>query len=471
MLDEENAGLAVPVVVLVDPLDLESERTMERDRALVHRRRDRADDRPGRDRVEEPLVQRACDAGAAPLGIDADEVDVRLVGVGLRAETAEEARDLPLVVHHERRVAEMDEEELGQHRRHGTAAPPLIDDTDHGAVIRRVGMADVHRVSVMRVLVLGGTQFLGRHVVDAALEHGHEVTLFNRGQTRPDLFTEVEKLRGDRDGNLDALRGRSFDAVVDTSGYVPRIVSETLAALPDVGHYTFVSSISVYASLATPPTEQSAVAQLAEPTEEWREAYGELKALCETVVLDRFPDAFVPRPGLICGPWDPTGRFTYWPLRIADGGRVLAPAPADAAAQVIDVRDLAGWIVRAAENGTAGTFNAVDRPTTREVMFETCRRVAGSDAEFVWVDGDFLAEHEVEEWMEMPLWLHLPDYAGMLAVDPAAAFAAGFEARPLEETVQATLDWARSGEAPAEAPAGLAREKEEQVLDAWLSKE
>ena len=224
MLDEQNAGLAVPVVVLVDPLDLESERTMERDRALVHRRRDRADDRPRRDRLEEPLVERACDAGAAPLGIDADEMDVRLVGVGLRAEAAEEARDLPLVVHHERRVAEMDEEELRQHRRHRPAAPPLIDDTDHGAVIRRVGMADVHRVSVMRMLVLGGTQFLGRHVVDAALERGHEVTLFNRGQTRPELFTEVEKLRGDRDGNLDALRGRSFDAVVDTSGYVPRIV-------------------------------------------------------------------------------------------------------------------------------------------------------------------------------------------------------------------------------------------------------
>ena len=127
---------------------------------------------------------------------------------------------------------------------------------------------------------------------------------------------------------------------------------------------------------------------------------------------------------------------------------MLAPAPPDAAAQVIDVRDLAGWIVRAAENGTAGTFNAVDRPTTREIVFETCRRVAGSDAEFVWVDGDFLAEHEVGEWMELPLWLDSPEYAGMLAVDPAAAFAAGLETRPLEETVRATLEWALSGEAP-----------------------
>ena len=174
---------------------------------------------------------------------------------------------------------------------------------------------------------------------------------------------------------------------------------------------------------------------------------------------------------MISGPWDPTGRFTYWPLRIADGGRVLAPAPPDAAAQVIDVRDLAAWIVRAAESGTAGTFNAVDRPTTRELIFETCRRVAGSDAEFVWVDGDFLAEHEVGEWMELPLWLQAPEYAGMLAVDPAPRSPPASRPRPLEETVRATLDWARSGEAPAESPAGLAREKEQQVLDAWLSKE
>src|SRR5436305_3509144 len=138
----------------------------------------------------------------------------------------------------------------------------------------------------MRILVLGGTQFLGRHVVEAALPRDHELTLFNRGQTKPDLFPDVEKLRGDRDGDLAALEGRSFDAVVDTSGYVPRIVQETIDALGDVGHYTFVSSISVYADLSTPPTEESPVAQLKEPTEEWREAYGELKALCERVVRD-----------------------------------------------------------------------------------------------------------------------------------------------------------------------------------------
>jgi len=322
----------------------------------------------------------------------------------------------------------------------------------------------------MRILVLGGTQFLGRHTVDAALARGHDVTMFNRGQTRPELFPDVEKLRGDRDGNLDTLRGRSFDAVVDTSGYVPRIVRETIDALGDAGHYTFVSSISVYADASTPPTESSPVAELTEPTEEWREAYGELKADCEDVVRERFPGAFVPRPGLIVGPWDPTGRFTYWPQRFADGGRVLAPAPPDADAQVIDARDLAAWIVRAAERGLDGTYNAVDRAVPRTTLVETCRRVANVDSEVVWVDGAFLAEQGVGEWMELPLWLIDPAFAGMLSVDPSAALAAGLEPRPLEETVRDTLAWIATGDAPAETAAGLDRAKEQAVLDAWLSK-
>jgi 2'-hydroxyisoflavone reductase len=323
----------------------------------------------------------------------------------------------------------------------------------------------------MRILVLGGTQFLGRHTVDVAVARGHEVTLFNRGQTRPELFPDLEKLQGDRDGDLAALEGRPFDAVVDTSGYVPRVVAETIDALGDVGHYTFVSSISVYADASTPPTEASPVAELEEPTEEWQQAYGELKADCEDVVRERFPNAFVPRPGLIAGPWDPTGRFTYWPQRLAAGGRVLAPAPAGADAQLIDVRDLAGWIVRAAEDGTGGTYNAVDRPITRETLVDTCRAVAGVEAEVVWVDPAFLVDHEVAEWMELPLWLSSPEYTGMLSVSPDAAFAAGLETRPLEETVRDTLEWVHAGEAPIEPPAGLDREKEQAVLDAWLSKE
>jgi 2'-hydroxyisoflavone reductase len=324
----------------------------------------------------------------------------------------------------------------------------------------------------MRTLVLGGTQFLGRHVVDAALVRGHEVTLFNRGRTRPELFPEVEKLRGDRDGDLSVLAGRVFDAVVDTSGYVPRVVRATLEALGEVGHYTFVSSVSVYADLSSPADEDAPLAQLSEETEEYRsEAYGALKALCEEAVRERHPDAFVPRPGLIVGPWDPTGRFTYWPQRLADGGRVLAPAPADAPAQMVDARDLAAWIVAAGESGLAGTFNAVAPPTTIGEVVETCRTVSASAAEIVWVDSDFLVAEGVGEWMELPLWLADPDYCSMQRTPVERATAAGLRHRPLAETVSDTLGWVRSGEAPSEPPAGLDRGKEQQVLDRWLSKD
>ncbi len=324
----------------------------------------------------------------------------------------------------------------------------------------------------MRILVLGGTQFLGRHVVDAALARGHDVTLFNRGQTRPELFPQVEKLHGDRDGDLAALEGRGFDAVVDTSGYVPRVVQQTLDALDDVGHYTFVSSISAYADLAEPRDEDAPVAELAEETEDYRsEAYGPLKALCEDVVRARFPDAFIPRPGLIVGPWDPTGRFTYWPQRFDAGGRVLAPQPADGDTQVIDVRDLAEWIVNAAETGLAGTYNAVGPVLPRAELLETCRAVTGVESELVWVDPEFLVEHGVEQWMELPLWLYEPEYAAMLSTPVERAAAAGLRTRALAETARDTLEWVRSGEAPADPPAGLDRQKEQEVLDAWLSKD
>ena len=322
----------------------------------------------------------------------------------------------------------------------------------------------------MRILVLGGTLFLGRHVVQVALDHGHEVTLFNRGQTKPELFPGVEKLRGDRDGDLGALAGRSFDAVVDTSGRVPRIVRETIETLGDVGHYTFVSSISAYADLTTPPTSESALAQLDEPSEDWREHYGALKVDCEEVVRGRFPDAFIPRPGLIVGPWDPSGRFTYWPERLAEGGRVLAPAPPDAAFQVIDARDLAAWFVDAAESSLSGTFDAIGPIMERGAALETIRRLAGSDAKLVWVDPEFLVEQDVGEWMELPLWLHTAHYASMLSVDPAKASAAGLHARPFEQTVLDTLSWIRAGDSPQETDAGLDRAKEHRVLDRWLSK-
>ncbi len=322
----------------------------------------------------------------------------------------------------------------------------------------------------MRILVLGGTQFLGRHVVDTALERGHDVTLFNRGQTRPELFPDVEKLHGDRDGELGALAGRDFDAVVDTSGYVPRIVQLTLDALADVGHYTFVSTMSVYTDDARALGEEGSVILLPEETEEIRyETYGALKALCEDLIRERFPGAFIPRPGLIVGPWDPTGRFSYWPGRLADGGRVLAPAPREAPVQVVDVRDLSSWIVESLERGLGGTYNAVCPSLTMEHVLETCRTIGASDAELVWVDPGFLAAHEVGAWMELPLWIGDDEGDAFMRAPVTRALEAGLRIRPLTETVRDTLAWVRSGEAPAEPPAGLGREKEQTVLAAWDS--
>lgn len=315
--------------------------------------------------------------------------------------------------------------------------------------------------------MLGGTRFLGRHVAEHAIAAGHAVTLFNRGRTAPRLFPEAETLLGDRDGDLGALAGRSFDAVVDTSGYVPRVVAATLDVV-EAGHYTFVSSISAYADLSTPPTEESPTAALREPTEDWQsEAYGALKATCEDVVRSRCTRALIIRPGLIAGPWDPTGRFTYWPRRLARGGPVLAPAPADAAAQVIDARDLARWIVDCAESNSTGTFNAVDRPIARGELFERCASAVHADAELVWVDPGFLAEEGVGEWLELPLWLHDPAYFGMLAVDPRRAFAAGLRTRPLEATARDTLAWASTAADAAGTGVGLDPEKERRLLERW----
>lgn len=331
----------------------------------------------------------------------------------------------------------------------------------------------------MRTLVLGGTLFLGRAVVEAALERGHEVSIFTRGQTNPGLFPEVERLRGDRDGDLSALGGREWDAVVDTSGYVPRVVGAPADALAPSGFYAFVSSVSVYADMSSPPDESSATATLDEETEEVTGAsYGALKAACERVVGEAFPGrSLAVRAGLIVGPHDPTGRFTYWVTRVARGGEVLAPEPRDLAVQFVDARDLGAWIVRMAEEGRGGTFNATGPPgrVTMEALLETCRVVSGSDAGFVWASPEFLRAHEVREWSELPLWIADPAYAGMHRAEVSAALAAGLAFRPLEETVRDTLAWATDpgAEEPSRKqgaelpPAGLAPEREAELLEAW----
>ncbi len=221
----------------------------------------------------------------------------------------------------------------------------------------------------MDLLILGGTGFLGRHLVERALAYGHRVTLFNRGLSGPDLFPEVETIRGDREGNLSALRGRRWDAVIDTCGYVPRVVRASAALLAGaVDHYTFVSSISVYSDAIEPGADEGApVKELADPTVEevTGETYGGLKALCERAAEEEMPGKVLNiRPGLISGPHDPTDRFTYWPRRISAGGEVLAPDRLERRVQFIDVRDLAVWIVKMSAERRTGTYNATDPITS-----------------------------------------------------------------------------------------------------------
>jgi 2'-hydroxyisoflavone reductase len=320
----------------------------------------------------------------------------------------------------------------------------------------------------MKLLVLGGTKFLGRHAVDAALLGGHEVTIFTRGRTNPDLFPKVEHLVGDRDGELDALGNRAFDGVVDTSGYVPRIVRQSAELLRDrVDRYVFVSSISVYADFSEPVSEATPVAELADAaSEEIMEDYGGLKAACERVVEEVYADRSARvRAGLIVGPYDPTDRFTYWPRRIARGGTVLGPGEPTAPVQFVDARDLAAWLVKLALEGPGGTFNATGpaEPLSFAALLDRARAAIGSDAEVVWVDEQRVLDAGGEAWSELPLWLPGSEHAGMARADIAKALAAGLTFRPVEETVVDTLAWDRTvdGDRPT-----LTHEREQEILAA-----
>jgi 2'-hydroxyisoflavone reductase len=321
----------------------------------------------------------------------------------------------------------------------------------------------------VRLLLLGGPRFLGRAIADAALERGHDLTFFNRGTTNPDLYPDlypgVERITGDRADDLGLLVGREWDAVVDTCGYIPRVVRASAEALAQTGLYCFISSVSVYADFTVSANEDSPVAELGElPDDEVTgESYGSLKALCEDAVRTVFGDrALVVRPGLIVGPHDPTGRFTYWPHRVARGGEVLAPGPSERPTQVIDVRDLGDWILTMCERGADGTYNATHPGVSFADLVETCRSVASSDARTTWVSDEFLLEQGVGEWMELPLWLADPAYAAADRVDVTRAVEAGLTFRPLSETVRATLEQADTVDG-----VGLTPAREAGLLAAW----
>ena len=332
----------------------------------------------------------------------------------------------------------------------------------------------------MRILVLGGTRFLGRHLVEALLARGHAVTLFNRGRSAPALFPGVRELHGERDGGLDALAREpgDWDAVVDTCGYLPRVVAQSCALLRGrAARYLFVSSVSAYASMDQPGMDEDApLAVLDDPaSEDVPKHYGALKAACESVVREAFGEAsaLVVRPGLIVGPHDPTGRYTYWPLRLAAGGAVLAPEPRDAPVQCIDARDLAAWMVELFERGTAGIFNATGpaQALRFDALLAACAEAAGSaDATLEWLPAEFLRAQGVAPWTELPLWLG-GEAPGLSSVDIGRALRAGLRLRDPRETAADTLHWAREAQQPlARADGiGLAPAREAELLARWRS--
>jgi 2'-hydroxyisoflavone reductase len=310
----------------------------------------------------------------------------------------------------------------------------------------------------VRLLIIGGTRFLGRALTEDALARGHEVTLFNRGQTNLELFPEVERITGNRDGELEALEGRSWDAVIDTCGYFPRIVRASAEALADsVGTYVFISTISVYDDLSKPVDESSPLGTIEdESVEEFGDEfqnYGPLKALCEQAVLDVYGDrALIVRPGFIVGPHDPTDRFTYWPVRVARGGTMLAPGPPERPLQFVDVRDLAAWIVEMVEQGRTGTFNATNEGVPLQDVL--------SGADVAWAPDEWLVEHGVGE-EDVPLWSPDPSFAALHEADVSAAVAAGLTFRPHEQTSHDTLAW--KGE-DAELATGMSADREAKLL-------
>lgn len=330
----------------------------------------------------------------------------------------------------------------------------------------------------MNILVIGGTKFLGRAIVDAALAAGHNVTLFNRGQTNPELYPEVEKLRGDRTNtdDLARLKGRLWDVVVDTCGYVPRIVDLSAKLLADsTDHYTFISSISVYseAVYGIPNTDESgALAQMEDETVEeiTGETYGPLKVLCEQAAESAMPGRVLNvRAGLIVGPYDPTDRFTYWPVKMQRQDEMLVP-PLESFMQMIDVRDLAEWVIRMGEQRKAGVYNVTgpDHALTFGQMLETEAGVLGEDAAKTHAMTEaFITENDIQPWVDLPVWL--PQSAqGMAQINVGKALGDGLKFRDLRQTIEDTLAWYNAHHSADDAlKAGLSLERETELLKKW----
>jgi 2'-hydroxyisoflavone reductase len=327
----------------------------------------------------------------------------------------------------------------------------------------------------MKILMIGGTRFVGRHLAEAVLAAGHDLSLFHRGQTNVGLFPQATEILGDRDGGLDALGDATWDVVIDTCGYVPRLVSASADALRGrVQRYVFVSTISVYdwpqAAGVTEATGR--LATMDDETTETidKDTYGPLKVLCERVLDERFPGAALHlRAGLIVGPHDSTDRFTYWPVRVAKGGPMIA-AGRDGDLQFVDGRDLAAFAVHAIEQGLAGAYN-VTGPADRLTMgscLETMVETLNPAAELVWIPEDFLLGNGAIEWKDFPFWLKEgSENAGILSVDNRKAIADGLTFRPHPDTFRDTLDWYRNHHPTGTLITGISAEREAELLEAW----
>lgn len=325
----------------------------------------------------------------------------------------------------------------------------------------------------MKLLIMGGTVFVGRHIVESAIARGHAVTLFHRGHHNRGLFPQAEELLGDRNGDLSVLEGRRFDAVIDSSGYTPAQVSAVAERLAGgIDRYVFISTISTYDVKGRRGlTEAGPLQAPADPsvTEVTPETYGPLKVAAEQALEARMPGrVLVVRPGLVAGPHDPTDRFTYWVDRVARGGEVLAPAPAEAPMQVIDARDLGDFTLHLLEAGRTGPFNAVGpaTPLTFGEFLEAVRRVTGGDATFRWASPEFLEAQGVRHMADLPFWGG-EAAVGLLTIDPSKAIAHGLKHRALDDTIRDTLAWLRAN--PHELAAGLSAEREQEVLAALSS--
>jgi len=318
----------------------------------------------------------------------------------------------------------------------------------------------------LNLLVLGGTQFVGRALVDAALTTGADVTLFHRGLTNPGLFPEAEHVLGDRDGGLGALDGRTWDACIDVSGYLPRLVGDAAATLRDrVDRYVYVSTISVYADLSVPRDEDGPLATIGDETTEeiTGDTYGALKALGERIVTETFSArAAIVRPGFIIGPYDHTGRFPWWAHRAARGGEMIVPASIAQAFQAIDTRDLADFLLLRARSPLTGVFNATGPvpPVTMLDLVEAAASASDTDLNVEVIDDAFLTEQGIET--ELPLWSDDPLWVAWAGVDVGKAIAAGLRFRPIDDTVAATL--AHTETVPG---IGLEPEREAELLAAW----